>query len=98
MAQYLKASLASLPQCLQHFQPRSAKVQLPPASYYVNRGCALHARYPRFVIILAIVVLLAVWRDILTNSWSNVAARSKAFVVVEEENPIMNRTLGVIPP
>lgn len=98
MSEYIKSTLANLPQKVHSLQSLSSyrlsllNIQFPTINF--QGKSSLPTRNPRAFIIFAFLLFLLFWKDIIRDVCSHVATRRLPVPVVEVSS-IRNNTLGV---
>lgn len=100
MSEYIKSTLAILPQNVNSLQSFSYRPNLPhlpniqfPTTNFQGKS-SLPTRNPKAFLAFAVLLFLLFWKDIIRDVCSHVATRRLPVPVVEV-NPIRNNTLGV---
>ena len=98
MSEYIKSTLAILPQKVRSLQTLSSyrldvpHIQFPTPNFQGKKS--LPTRNPRAFIVFAVLLLLLFWKDIIRDVWSHLATRRPPVPVINV-SPIRNNTLGV---
>lgn len=98
MSEYLKSTLANLPQKLHSlpsfssYRPNLPNIQFPTTNFQGKNNLA--TRNPRASITFAFLLFLLFWKDIIRDVCSHIGTRRLPVPLVQV-SPIRNNTLGV---
>ncbi|KAL9124181.1 MAG: hypothetical protein Q9217_006467 [Psora testacea] len=91
MSHYFSSILALPPLNLKSHRQHRPNMRLPNPTPSYETSNKLRVKYGRVFVGLAIVIFLLSWRDMISNSFTHLTSRISS---IEEEDPILNSTLG----